>query len=154
MGQLENLMRLGMTKAEAEAVLADDKDIDRGKKKDFDLTKEQIKATREYRQAERKPTVYDFSKRERKPNEEKRMLIEVLRAAVDGNAGTDIEVTNIERQIDFKFNGTRYRIVLSAPRKQRGVFGVCQKFPGVFVYFYQFFPPRKPNFCATFPLDF
>lgn len=117
MGQLENLMRLGMTKEEAESVLADDKDIDRGKKKDFDLTKEQIKATREYRQAERKPTVYDFSKRERKPNEEKRMLIEVLRAAVEGSAGTDIEVTNIERQIDFKFNGTRYRIVLSAPRK-------------------------------------
>ena len=117
MGQLENLMRLGMTKEEAESVLADDKDIDRGKKKDFDLTKEQIKATREYRQAERKLTVYDFSKRERKPNEEKRTLIEVLRATVERSAGTDIEVTNSERQIDFKFNGTRYRIVLSAPRK-------------------------------------
>ena len=118
MGQLENLMKLGMTKAEAEEVIAADRKIDKGEKMDFDLTKEQIKATREYRQVERKPTVYNFNKRERKPNEPKRELIEMLRKAVEGSGATDIEVTNIERQIDFKVDGVRYRIVLSAPRKQ------------------------------------
>lgn len=117
MGQLENLMKLGMTKAEAEEVISADRKIDKGEKMDFDLTKEQIKATREYRQAERKPTVYNFNKRERKPNEPKRELIEILRKAVEGSGATDIEVTNIERQIDFKVDGVRYRIILSAPRK-------------------------------------
>ena len=117
MGQLENLMKLGMTKAEAEEVISADRKIDKGKKMSFDLTKEQIKATREYRQVERKPTVYNFNKRERKPNEPKRELIECLRKAVEGSGATDIEITNIERQIDFKVNGIRYRIVLSAPRK-------------------------------------
>lgn len=110
-------MKLGMTKEEALQVLADDKDIDHGKKKDFDLTAEQIKDTRQYRQVERSPTVYNFNKRERKPNEPKRGLIEFLRQALVDYGATDLEVTNIERQIDFKVDDVRYRVVLSAPRK-------------------------------------
>ncbi len=118
MSQLANLMKCGMTKEEALQVLADDRDIDKGKKKDFDLPAEKIKETRQYRQVDRTPTVYNFTKRERKPNEPKRELIECLRKAVEGSGATDVEVTNIERQIDFKVDGVRYRIVLSAPRKQ------------------------------------
>lgn len=117
MSQLANLMKLGMTKEEALQVLADDHDIDKGKKKDFDLSAEKIKETRQYRQVDRTPTVYNFNKRERKPNEPKRELIEYLRKSVEDFGVDDLEVTNIERQLDFKWNGVRYRIVLSAPRK-------------------------------------
>lgn len=116
MGQLENLMKLGLTEAEAKQVLEDDKKIDRGEKMPFDISAEKEKATREYRQADRAPTVYKFKQRERKPNEPKREIISALKTAVESFAD-NIEITNAERQIDFEVDGIRYRIVLSAPRK-------------------------------------
>ena len=117
MGQLENLMKLGMSEAEARQVLEDDKRIDRGEKMPFDLTKEQEKETRKYRQSDRaKPFIPDLKPRERKPNEAKREIIQVLDEALTDIAD-DVTVTNIERQIDFVLDGVRYRVVLSAPRK-------------------------------------
>ena len=126
MGQLENLMKLGMSEAEAREVLAADKAIDRGEKMPFDLPKDKEKAMRQYRQADRaKPFIPDLKPRERKPNEDKRFLISALvwalttdiEQAGDNVNADDVVVTNPERQIDFTYNGTRYRIVLSAPRK-------------------------------------
>lgn len=126
MGQLENLMKLGMSEAEAREVLAADKAIDRGEKMPFDLPKDKEKATRQYRQADRaKPFIPDLKPRERKPNEDKRFLIGALVWALttdieqegDNVNADDVVVTNPERQIDFTYSGTRYRIVLSAPRK-------------------------------------
>ena len=118
MGQLENLMKLGMSEAEAREVLAADKAIDRGEKMPFDLPKDKEKATRQYRQADRaKPFIPDLKPRERKPNEEKREIIQLLETTLCEELDADVTVTNIERQLDFTYNGTRYRIVLSAPRK-------------------------------------
>lgn len=122
MGQLENLMKLGMTEAEAREVLEADRKIEKGEKMSFDLTKEQEKATRNMRQADRKPFVPKLEKRERKPNEDKRFivdkLVECIQCDVDNAQGNVVVyITNPERQIDFEFHGTRYRIVLSAPRK-------------------------------------
>ena len=117
MGQLENLLKLGLSEAEAKQVLEDDKKIDRGEKMPFDLSKEVEKATRQYRQADRaKPFVPNLKPRERKPNEAKREIIQVLDEALTDIAD-DVTVTNIERQIDFVLDGVRYRVVLSAPRK-------------------------------------
>lgn len=117
MGQLEALMKLGMTEAEAKEVLETDRKIDKGEKMSFDLTKEQEKATRAMRQADRKPFVPKLDKRERKPNEEKREIINGIVESVFFSWIDDVTITNPERQIDFTYNGTRYRIVLSAPRK-------------------------------------
>jgi len=118
MGQLENLMKLGLTETEAKQVLEDDKKIDRGEKMPFDLSADKVKETRKYRQTDRAPTVYNWqNKRERKPNDEKRLLIDVIRYCLEDSGVNEIEITNAERQIDFIFNDTRYRIVLSAPRK-------------------------------------
>lgn len=116
MGQLENLMKLGMTEAEAREVLEADRKIEKGEKMSFDLTKEQEKATRNMRQADRKPFVPKLDKRERKPNEPKREIIQVLDEALT-DLVDDVTVTNVERQIDFIYNDVKYRIVLSAPRK-------------------------------------
>lgn len=116
MGQLENLMRLGMSETEAKQVLEDDKKIDRGEPMPFDLSKDQEKATRQYRQADRKPFVPNLKPRERKPNEDKREIIQTLDEALCDIADNVI-VSNIERQIDFELDGVAYRIVLSAPRK-------------------------------------
>lgn len=115
MGQLENLMKLGMTEAEARKVIEDDKRIDRGEDL-FPLTTEQKQAEKKMRQADRQPTAYKFTKRERKPNEAKREIIQILDEALTDIAD-DVVVTNIERQIDFELDGVRYRVVLSAPRK-------------------------------------
>ena len=116
MGQLEALMKLGMTEAEAKEVLEADRKIDKGEKMSFDLTKEQEKETRAMRQADRKPFVPKLDKRERKPNEAKREIIQVLDEALC-DLVDDVTVTNPERQIDFVYNDVKYRIVLSAPRK-------------------------------------
>ena len=119
--QIKNLMRsLKISEAEAREIIEYDNKVDKAKAKDklkYDLTDEQEKETRKYRQVDRTPTVYNFNKRERKPNEPKRELIEYLRKSVEDFGVDDLEVTNIERQLDFKWNGVRYRIVLSAPRK-------------------------------------
>lgn len=116
MSQLENLMKLGMSEAEARQVLEDDKKIDRGEKMPFDLTAAQEKEVKKYRQADRKPFVPNLKPRERKPNMAKRDIIQVLDEALTDIAD-DVTVTNIERQIDFELDGVRYRVVLSAPRK-------------------------------------
>lgn len=120
MGQLENLMKLGLTEAEAKQVLEDDKRIDRGEKMPFDLSKEQEKATRGYRQSDRKkPMVPDLKPRERKPNNDKRYLIDAIEEMLTTSEvqADEVVITNPERQIDFTYNGVKYRVVLSAPRK-------------------------------------
>jgi len=119
MSQLEALLKLGLTEAEAKQVLVDDKKIDRGEKMPFDLSKEQEKAIKKYRQADRKPFVPNLTPRERKPNEAKRELIRAIEEMLTYSdlQVEDAVITNPERQIDFSYCGTRYRVVLSAPRK-------------------------------------
>lgn len=107
---------LGISREEAIQLIEDDKRIDKGEKL-FELTAEQKQASKKARQADRKPTVYKFdtSKRKRPANENKRLLIETLKNAVEG-IGANVEVTNIEREMVLMLNDTKYKIVLSAPR--------------------------------------
>lgn len=112
---------LDCSRDEAISVIQEDEIVDRMKDKDVqnDLTEEQKKASKQARQADRKKTVYKFdtSKREKKVDPVKKDLIAGLASFLSGQGGNDIEITNDQRQIDFKVNETRYRIVLSAPRK-------------------------------------
>lgn len=120
--QLHRIMtNLKCTEEEAAEILAYDKAIDHGEKTPHDLTPAQNKVAQSYvRTGTRKPTVYKFDKKERKPNEPKRELIQTITDAlieqgmIDDNS---LHIENVERQIDFAYNGTKYRIVLSAPRK-------------------------------------
>lgn len=113
--QIADLMKkLDISEAEAIELLEADKQIDRGEQL-FELSAEQKKVEKKMRQADRTKTVYQFQKRERKPNQAKRDLIQILAATLRESAET-LEITNIERQIDFSVDGTKYRIVLSAPR--------------------------------------
>lgn len=118
--QKQKLMRvLGVTAAEAEEIMAYDKAVDQGKKTEYDLTKDQEKEVRKYRQADRtkQPFIPKLEKRERKANEPKRELIEIVKEALENAGISDISVTNVERQLDFSMDNVKYRIVLSAPRK-------------------------------------
>lgn len=118
MDRIEHLMKtLEISVDEAKQLLADDARIDKGEKL-FELSTNQKKVEKKMRQADRKPTVYKLEKRERKPNEDKQALISIFASTLNSLADLEtVEITNKERQIDFKWNGTRYRIVLSAPRK-------------------------------------
>ena len=117
----KNMSILGISRDEAVALVASDAEIDRmtsSKEIDSDLTEEQRKNAKGARQADRKPTVFKFdtSKRKRAENSSKRSLIECLNSALTNYGATEIEVTNVEREIVFFADGTKYKVVLSAPR--------------------------------------
>lgn len=118
----KHMKTLGITREEAIQLIADDEEIDRMTRTsdiDGDLTTEQRKSAKKARQADRKPTVYKFdtTKRKRAENTGKRFLIDEIKKCLE-NAGADnLEVTNPEREIIFMSEGTKYKIVLSAPRK-------------------------------------
>lgn len=112
---------LHISREEAIELIKEDEKIDKmtsTSEINSDMSVEQVKASKTARQADRKKTVFNFdvSKREKKANPDKRILIENLRASVQAVGATDIEVTNLEREMVFKFNNVKYKIVLSAPR--------------------------------------
>lgn len=111
------MKQLDISRDEAIEVLKEDSEIDKGAEL-FELTPEQKQVEKKMRQADRKVTAYNWKPRERKPNETKRKLIQDLALTLHHNPMVDSwEITNQKRQIDFECNGTKYRIILSAPRK-------------------------------------
>ena len=117
MEQLEKLMKnLDLTEEEARQLMADDKRIEKGEKL-FELSAEQKQAEKEMRQTARKPTVYKFTKRERKADNEKQAVINILIDAVTAEAqAQNLDIVNKEREFTFQVDGRKYKIVLSCPR--------------------------------------
>jgi DNA-binding transcriptional MerR regulator len=114
--QIQAMRELGFSDEEIADVLESDKRIDKGEKL-FELNADQKQAEKKMRQADRKPTVYDFSKRERKANDSKRAIIAALAETARELADSgEVDITNIEREMLFVANGVKYKIVLSAPR--------------------------------------
>lgn len=124
--KIQTLMEnLGITESEALEVLDCDKRIDKGEKL-FELSQEQEKASKKARSVARTPTVYNFSKRERKSDNDKRRIIEYLKNALVNEIHTsltdvdclavEVDVINPERELVFNYNGRKFKIVLSAPR--------------------------------------
>ena len=112
------MKKLDCTREEAIQILEDDDEIEHGADL-FKLTPEQEKVSKQARSVDRKPAKQK-AKRERKADEEKREIIQALdEAIVDICDCATIEVTNIERQIDWVTSkGRKFRLVLSCPRKQ------------------------------------
>lgn len=118
--QMEAMCRLGMTKEEITEVLEADKMIDQGIKL-FELTPEQEKASKQARQADRKPRAYDLDntggKRNRKADNDKSYLLECLQRGISEFADVYIhEVNNPEREFEFVYNDRKFKVILSAPR--------------------------------------
>ena len=106
---------LGISREEAIQLIEDDKRIDRGEKL-FELDPELAKGAKKARQAERKPTTYDFSKRERKAKPEKAEICSAMMEGLGSLGVTDFSVTNAEREFIFTHNGTKYKVTLACPR--------------------------------------
>ena len=116
MDRIQQLMKsLDLTEAEVREMLEADAEIDKGADL-FPLTAEQEKASKQARATGTRKTEYQFSKRERKPDNDKRDLIEQIYLCLSEKLGLDTTVTNPERQLDFTHNGRKFRIILSAPR--------------------------------------
>lgn len=116
--QIEICMRnLDISREEAEEMLRADEEIDKGAKL-FELSPEQKKASKTARQAPRKVDAYGkTTTRERKADTDKSHLMKILETAIKYNPQTtDFEMTNPEREINFTYNGRKFKIVLSAPR--------------------------------------
>jgi hypothetical protein len=114
--QIVAMRKIGMSEEEIQDVIQSDTKIDKGEKL-FELSAEQKQAERKMKQAERtKSPNYQFTKRERKANNDKRELIAVITEAINSIA-SNLIVLNPEREIEFQFNGVKYKLTLSAPRK-------------------------------------
>ena len=91
-----------------------------------ELTPEQQAVAKEMAQADRKKESTP-RKRERKPDDDKRLIIDFLNSGLidfchdfDENCIDDnVIVTNPEREIEFFFKGNPYRLTLSKPRKEK-----------------------------------
>lgn len=119
--EINRLTKSGMSIKEATELALYDYAIEHDEKTEFDLTPEQEKASKEMRSTgTRKTTTYNFKKRERKPNETKRKIIEFLFKVI--NAETLFEnatISNIERQIDFSVNEKSYSLTLTEHRPKK-----------------------------------
>lgn len=107
------MKNLGISREEAVQLIADD-DADVS----VELTAEQAKVAKEMAQADRKKETTP-RKRERKPDADKRFLIEIITDAILCDSGEDgiMVDSDLEREINFTFHGVHYRLTLSKPRK-------------------------------------
>lgn len=118
---IENTMKaLDCTEEEALEMWEDDADIEVGEDKDFDLTPEQEKIAKKYRGTGKRKG--EPVKRERKPNAEKREIIEDICGFIAQHCeyASETSIVNPERQIDFTVGGNHYSITLTCHRKPKG----------------------------------
>ena len=119
---------LGCSEAEAEQIMADDKEIDRGKPMPFDLSKDQEKVARSYAKTgtRKSPPAYKLDntggKRSRKENPTKASIISELAKFLETdseNACVNVSITNKERQIAFTIGENSYELTLVQKRKPK-----------------------------------
>lgn len=108
--QVDALKRLGLSEKEIAEVIECDKRIDKGEKL-FELSADQKKATKEMTIA---GNINGYTKPKKNRNSEKEEIITAISEVLQAD---EMSVTNPEREIVFSKNGTKYKIVLSCPRK-------------------------------------
>lgn len=95
---------------EAIDIVLADRAIDKGEKL-FELSAELEAGAKKARRA-------DGRKNTRKPNDDKRTIMEILADAIaNTDEVTSLNIENVERIFNFTYKGTQYRVTLSAPRK-------------------------------------
>ena len=126
--RLDAAMKLGMSREEAESMLAEDKRIDRGEVMEWDLPPEEHKKAMKYANSDEKkkkaPTAYNFdtTNKKRKENPTKAGIIAELARFLTENseyATENVEITNKERQIAFKIGDTGFELTLVQKRKPK-----------------------------------
>ena len=113
---------LDLTREEAIEMWMDDHDIDQGNAKDFDLDPEKQTVVKEMTKAGGKARAKETKPRERKPNDEKRTIIQDLNDFLVNSCQDYInlvEIVNVEREITFKIGENDYSLTLTCHRKPK-----------------------------------
>lgn len=121
--QTEKLMRLlKCSKEEAEDIIKTDKMIDRGERTPYDLDPALEKEIKKkyVNSHEKKHTVYNFNKRERKADEVKGEFIQSLKEYLENLELANIVIVNKEREISFDLGDTNFSLTLVRHRKKKG----------------------------------
>ena len=108
----------GKSKEDAEMAWWD-KEIDADRPTPFDLDEEHEQAAKKI---VRKPANYGREgkpERERRPNEEKRMLIAFGGKALEGAEVENVTVANVEREVTFRVGENEYSLTLTCHRKPK-----------------------------------
>ena len=114
--QIAKLMKsLGCSREEALDILRADKEIDQGKRVEFDLSPEEEKRAKKYANSDTHKKPITLTKRERKPDEEKEAIIAEISHFI-GNSTTfpteNVEIVNKNRQIRFSIGENWYDLTL------------------------------------------
>jgi hypothetical protein len=118
--QIDRIMRnLKCSRAEAEAILAEDKKIDRGERVAFDLDPQAEKVAKKYANAGTRTTKEGKTARKVKENPTKEGVIAQIANFLAENGYNSVEITNKTRQIAFKIGEDAYEITLIAKRKPK-----------------------------------
>ena len=118
----ELMTALDISREEAIEVLQDDEEIDHDRPKDFDLSKEQLKVVAEQNRKVSHKKIESKTKRERKPNEQKRAIIEALFEFLSEKTDLNLEnvtISNAEKMILFDFGEEKYSLDLVQKRKPK-----------------------------------
>lgn len=115
---------LGLSPEDADEVLAYDYAVEHDEKTEYDLPPDKLKEAKKFAHTgtRKTPTVYKFTKRERKPNATKAGIIEELTEFFKENSGFSCEnvtILNKERQISFKIGEETYELTLVQKRKPK-----------------------------------
>ena len=118
--QLERIMRnLKCSQAEAEAILAEDKKIDRGEKVDFDLSAEEHRKAMKNANAGTRTAKSEKTARKAPENPTKEGVLAAISNFLTENGYNSVEITNKTRQIAFKIGEDAYELTLIAKRKPK-----------------------------------
>lgn len=113
---LQLMATLDLTREEAIELLEDDKKIDHNERMPFDLTKEQEKNVKKLKNVARTVDAYGKA-RTRTVKEDTDKLFLIKQIADTLSPLTEIlTVDNPQREINFKYNNRKFKIILSAPR--------------------------------------
>jgi len=113
------MKNLDLTREEAIEMLQEDEEIEKHDANPHPLTPEQEKVAKKMRSSTRGPTVYKLDKRERKPNELKREIMQTLFECVQGTDWAAPTLSNPERTIDFTIGDRTFTVSLTEHRKPK-----------------------------------
>lgn len=113
------MKNLDLTREEAIEMLKEDEEIEKHDANPHPLTAEQEKVAKKMRSSTRGPTVYKLDKRERKPNELKREIMQTLFECVQGTDWNAPVLSNPERTIDFTIGDRTFTVSLTEHRKPK-----------------------------------
>ena len=115
----KHMATLKCSREEAIDLIECDDEIDSGNKELFALTDEQKKIVRSVTKADKDPTKKRTVKRERKVDEDKKHIFDILKIVFEGyNLNGEIENLSCknETEISFSYKGSEYSVKLTKHR--------------------------------------